>query len=454
MAPRWKQLAAVLTTAFVLRAAVPLLAMAIATPAPQWREPDTAAYIRAADELWNTGRLGTPERPEFIRTPGYPLLLLPGVAVGHLVAVTVALQVVLGCATVWFVYLTARVVLGNDRCALAAAWLMACDPVSIIYCSKLLTETCFSTFLSADLWRIARYANSRRWSDLLFAAIVMAASAYVRPIVYFLPIWTGLVMVILFWRGDADRRRLLLHATAFVAIGMGLMAPWQIRNFIEAGYSGFAAISDVNLYYYEALPAIADQQQVPAAEMDRLRIEEGEGSEEYYLLKHPEQREWSQAERFRFLRKEAIHIIRSDPLGCIRLHFSGIVYMLTDSGRNAWLAFFRLADTSKSATPLRSSSLWDRLTTAIKHKPLMLAIHGLLAVTLFAYLSLAAIGLVSPTSRTPATLMVLAVGLYLLLISGGLAAYHRFRIPLVPVICLSAVAGYDMLVRWRRRRHA
>lgn len=454
MVPRWKQLAGVLATALVLRATVPLLALAIATPGPQWREPDSEGYVRAADELWQTGRLGTPRRPEIIRTPGYPLVLLPGVATEHIEAVTVALQVVLGCATVWFVYCAARVALGDEQSAIAAAWLMACDPVSIVYCSKLLTETSFTTLLAADLWLVARYANSRRWSDLIIAAIVMAASAYVRPIVYFLPIWTSLAMLVLFWRGEGSRRRFLFQAAAFLAIGMGLTAPWQIRNYIEAGYSGFAAISDVNLYYYEALPVLADQQQVPATEMDRLRIEEGEGSEGHYLLKHPEQRDWSQAERFRFLRQEALRIIRSDPLRGIRLHFSGIVHMLTDSGQNAWLSFFRLADTSKSATPLRSGSLWHRLTTAIKQRPLVLAIHGLLAVILFSYLSLAAIGLVAPSSRTPAVLMVIAVGIYLGLISGGLAAYHRFRIPLVPVICLLAGQGYVVLVRLCRRRHA
>lgn len=448
------QFAAAVCVALIVRAAVPLLALAVATPGPQWREPDTEGYVRAAQELWHTGRLGTPERPEIIRTPGYPLLLLPGVAMGHVEAVTVMLQVLFGCATVWFVYLTARVALGDNERALAAAWLMACDPVSIIYSSKLLTETCFTTFLTAGLWLNARYAASRRWSDLALAAIVIAASAYVRPIVYFLPIWLGLAILAVFWRGDADRRRLFLQSAAFVAIGMGLMAPWQIRNYIESEYPGFAAISDVNLYYYEALPVVADQQHLPAAEMDRFRIEEGEGSEENYLLKHPEQRDWSEGQRLRYLRQEALRIILSDPRRSVRLHFSGIAHMLIDSGRNAWLAFFRLADTSKSSTPLRSASLRERLTAAIKQKPHVLAIHGLLGLILFTYLSLAAIGLVSPASRTPAMLMVLAVGLYLLLISGGLAAYHRFRVPLVPVICLLAAEGYLVLVCQFRRRHA
>ncbi|HEV3345066.1 MAG TPA: glycosyltransferase family 39 protein [Pirellulales bacterium] len=444
----------VLAAALVLRIAAPLVALAVATPEPQFREPDSAGYVRAAEQLWHTGRLGTRQEPNVVRTPGYPLLLVPGVAAGHLDSVAIGLQIVLACATVFFVYQTALVACRGARAALAAAWLAACDPVSIVYASKLLTESSFATFLAATLWLLARYADGRRWGDLLAAAVVMAAAAYIRPIAYFLPVWTGLAMLAILWRGEANRRRLALEAAAFVAVTILLIAPWQMRNLATAGYDGFAAISDVNLYYYEALPVLADQRGMAPEEADGMRIEEGEGSEANYLLKHPEQRDWPSAERYRFLRREAIRIIRSDPLRFARLHVAGIIHMLTDSGRNGWLSFFRLADTSKPAQPQPSRSFWERLTTAVAQKPLVLAIHGLLCVILTAYLALAVVGLASPTSRTPAMLVVLAVAAYLVVLSGGEAAYHRFRVPLVPVICLAAGQGYALLVRAWPRRHA
>jgi hypothetical protein len=454
MARAWTPIAAVLAAALLLRLGVPLLAWAVSTPGPQFREPDSESYIRLAQQFLETGSLGTPERPEIVRTPGYPFLLLPGSALGHIEAVTIGLQAVLGCAMVFFVYRASLVVFGEAQGALVAALLAACEPVSIIYSSKLLTESSFATFMAAELWLLARYSVRRRTADLLIGAIVMAASCYLRPIAYFLPAWSGVAMLVVLWRSESNCRRLVLHAASFVAVAMGLILPWQMRNYVTAGYSGFAAISDINLYYYEALPVLADQRRIGPEDRDQLRIEEGEGSEERYLMKHPQQRDWPQAARYRFLRQEAMRIIRSDPLRWAWLHFAGMFQMLTDSGRNGWLAFFRLADTSKPVRALPSRTFWDRLTNAIEQKPLVLAIHGLLAAVLAAYWGLAAIGLVSPAARQPATLLVLAVALYLVLLSGGDAAYHRFRVPLLPAICFFAGQGYVLLVRRWRGRHA
>ncbi|HWB11584.1 MAG TPA: glycosyltransferase family 39 protein [Pirellulales bacterium] len=449
-----KPIVGALAAALVLRVAAPLVALAVATPAPQFREPDSERYLLAAEQLWTAGRLGTPEEPNIVRTPGYPLLLVPGLAARNVDGVTIGLQIVLACATVYFVYRTAIVACGDERAALAAAWLTACDPVSVVYASKLLTESSFATFLSATLWLLARYCVGRRWIDLLAGAALMAAASYIRPIAYFLPVWTGLAILAVLWRGEANRGRLIAQAAAFVGLAMALLVPWQVRNLIAADYGGFAAISDVNLYYYEALPVRTEPANMAPDEADRIRIEEGEGNEANYLLKHPEQKDWSQAERYRFLRREAMHIIGSDPLRFARLHATGIVNMLTDSGRNGWLSFFRLADTSKPAQPLPVRSLWERLTTALTQQPLVLAVHLLLAAVLALYLVLAAAGLLSSASRTPAMLLILAVAAYLVLLSGGEAAYHRFRVPLVPVICLTAGQGYSLLVRARQKRHA
>jgi 4-amino-4-deoxy-L-arabinose transferase-like glycosyltransferase len=443
-----------LAIALVLRVTAPLVALAVATPEPQFREPDSESYVQAAEQLWNTGRLGTREEPDIVRTPGYPLLLVPGVAAGHVDGLTIGVQIVLACATVFFVYRAAIAARGDERAARAAAWLTACDPVSILYASKLLTESSFTTFLSATLWLLARYCVGRRWFDLLAAAVLMAAATYIRPISYFLPLWTGLALLAVLWRGETNRRRLVLQAAAFVCLTMALLVPWQIRNLVTAGYGGFAAISDVNLYYYEALPVRTERADMAPDEADRTRLEEGEGNEANYLLKHPEQKNWSRAERYRFLRREAVRLIRSEPLRFARLHVAGIVHMLTDSGRNGWLSFFRLVDTSKPGQPPPVRSFWERLTTALALKPLVLAIHGLLAAVLALYLALAITGFLSPASRAPAMLLMLAVAAYLVLLSGGEAAYHRFRVPLVPVICLTAGQGYALLVRARPRRHA
>lgn len=238
--------------------------------------------------------------------------------------------------------------------------------------------------------------------------------------------------------------------TAFVALSMSLVAAWQIRNWLTTGYAGFAAIADVNLYYYEALPIVAEQRGIPPSDWDRFQIESGQNNPAAYVARHPEQRDWSPARRYAFLRREALRIIREHPWQWLRLHLRGMSHTLFDSGRNAWLGFFGLEGTSKDAAAL-PGTFRQRLTDAFRERPLALAIHGLMAGTLCIYLALALLGLVARRPWTPAILVLLAVGCYFLLLSGGAAGYHRFRLPLVPIISLFAAAGFTAL-RQRIRR--
>ena len=238
--------------------------------------------------------------------------------------------------------------------------------------------------------------------------------------------------------------------TAFVALSMTLVAAWQIRNRLTAGYTGFAAIADVNLYYYEALPIVAEQRGIPPSDWDRFQIESGQNNPAAYLAHHPEQRDWSPARRYAFLRRESVRIIREHPWQWLRLHLRGTRHTLFDSGRNAWLGFFGLGGTSKDAAAL-PGTFHERLTAALNERPLALAIHGLLAGTLFVYLAISLLGLVARRPWTPAIVVLLAVGCYFLLLSGGAAGYHRFRLPLVPIISLFAAAGFTVLRRRSRR---
>jgi hypothetical protein len=434
----------VVGVAMALRVLVPLFALAAATPRPQFREPDSEGYVRLATHWLENGCFGAPGEPEIVRTPGYPLLLLAGAAVHRLDAVTIALQIVLAGATVWLTHRTALHLRMTSAASLTAAWLYACEPISIIYASKILSETLFTTLLATVLWLIARYAQSRHWRDLMAAAVATAAAAYVRPIAYYLPGWIGLLLLVVFWRGDERPRRLVLQAVAFVVLAMSLLAPWQIRNHWQTGYAGFAAIADINLYYYEALPVLADARGLGPAEREHERIDAGSNALTVYLRRHPEQAGWSPARRYQFLRREAMAIIRAHPLDWSRLHFVGVFHTLSDSGRNAWLAFFGLADTAAPSKPAPPRPFWRRLATAATQRPLVLAIHALLAAILLTYLSLALVGLFGGV-RTGGLFLVLGVTAYLLLLSGGDAGYHRFRVPLTPVICLLAAQGYGWL---------
>lgn len=449
----WQSIALVLTAALALRAGAALVALAVAHPEPQFHEPDSDGYLRLAAEWWRTGRYAIAAEPEILWPPGYPLLLLPGVISGHADLVTIALQNILACVTVWLVYRTAVALFNQNATALGAAWLFACEPMSVLYTSKLLGETAFTTVIAATVYLLVQYMAAPGWRRVLAAAASVAAAAYLRPIACYLPIWLGISLIVIEWWKRPDRRRLVLHTLAFVSLGMAFLAAWQFRNWQQSGYAGFSAVSDKNLYYYEALPMLAEQRGGLPAQRQSARHEAGETDLAIYLRQHPEQAAWTAPERYRFLRAEAIRTIRADPLTWARIHLMGVLHTLTDSGRNAWLSFFRLADTRAPGQPQPPRTLWQRLIKAASHRPAILAIHALLIAIVATYLLLALIGVLR-SLRIRSAMLVLSVAVYLLLLSGGDAGYHRFRLPVTPAICLFAAYGYSYATSRTRRRPA
>lgn len=448
-----KPILIVLAVACGLRVLTPLVAFATARPGPLFHEPDTAGYLRAAEQLANTGRFATADGPEIVRTPGYPLLLAFGVLAERVDAVTIGLQIVLSCISVWLVY-RLGLLLDGRRAGLAAAWLLACEPLSVLYASKLLSETLFTTLLTLSLFFAARYHRELRWFDLLGAAVAIAAAAYVRPIAYYLPPWLAAVWLVSLYRRAESRWRLAKQLGVFLLVSMGLMGLWQWRNLRLAGYPGFSAIADVNLYYYQAVPVLAELEGVPTEQFFDYQRELGFHDRAAWLRRHPEARDWSEARRYALLRAEARRVLRAHPLIAMRLHLSGVVHTLCDSGRNAWVHFFRLLPDEEPADAggLRSPS--ERLMAALRNKPFVLAIHAALALTLAIYLGLALAGLARGVRQcNPWTLLLVAELAYFLILSGGPAGYHRFRLPIEPILCLLAGSGWLAIVDAYRRRN-
>ncbi|MGH7194426.1 MAG: glycosyltransferase family 39 protein, partial [Candidatus Saccharimonadales bacterium] len=169
-----KPILLILGLACVLRLATPLLALAFASETPLFREPDSFGYLDVAKQLASTGRFAIDGKPEIVRTPGYPLLLSIGVLARHVNAVTFGVQIALGCITVWLVFRLGLLCFADRRAALAAAALLACEPLSVLYASKLLSETVFTTLVTLAIWFTARYLLQHRWLDVLGAAVAIA----------------------------------------------------------------------------------------------------------------------------------------------------------------------------------------------------------------------------------------------------------------------------------------
>ena len=414
-----KHILHVLALALLLRTLVPIVGYCKAHRVTIFYSPDSASYISAAHELLVHHRFSSPSgSPELLRTPGYPLLLTIGLSLGRLEVITIALQVLLSCLTVYLVYCIAWILFDREQSALIAATLYAVEPLSILYSSVLLTETLFTTLIVAWVYFLLRYLRGQNIWDLLVSGVVISASAYVRPISYFVPLVVAACLLV--WaldRGEEKDMRALTHISAFLAISMGLLVVWQIRNWSQTGYRGFSGMSSVNLYFYRAAGVLALKHNVSVATMAESL---GYDDDRIYFALHPEQRTWSMAQRLNYIHREAVNILLQNPIIYGRLCLNGLCRTIFGPGTIEVLDFFGI-----------KRAAWFFWIWA-----------GLLLVWQLPYLLLGVMGLCSTHyKRWPVLFLVLSI-LYYVSVAAGPEGYSRFRIPVMPLI--SVLAGYGM----------
>jgi hypothetical protein len=296
-----------------------------------------------------------------------------------------------------------------------------------VYASLLYSETLYTTFFLLFLYVLLSYVKTGALGEMVGAAVLLASTAYIRPVSYFLPpLVTALLFLRLILTKSFDRR-LLLHATAFFVISMGLIGLWQVRNKLEADYSGFSAITAQNLYFYIGAHVLAE---IEGTTLGEQQARMGYGNPSVYFALHPEQREWGQSRIYQYKAREGIKLVLQHPWTYFMFSVKGTVKTFRDSGAAMVAALLHVDPESPRGTRL---------------------IHFLrlpLFAVLLVYWGLAVVGIFSRRWINGWQMVIVAVlSLYLLLIPGvSGAGYARFRHPVMPVICLMAGCGLSAVV--------
>jgi Dolichyl-phosphate-mannose-protein mannosyltransferase len=440
----------VLGLALLLRALLPILGYCYTHDVTIFDTPDTESYVAPARELVVHQRFFSDGSPDLIRTPGYPLLLTVGLRLGLLKPATITLQVLLSCFTVFMVYRTAVLLFDNEEIAVIAAGLYAIDPLSILFASQLAAETLFTAVVMVGVYFLVKYLRRQSMGDLLVSAGALAASVYVRPIGYFLAviIALGLAAWALFTHRQ-NKLRFLAHACAFVIVSFALTGLWQIRNKLETGYSGFSAIATDNLYFISAGSVLAAKQHVPYYEMrDRL----GYQDQSVYMREHPEQKNWTAAQRVNYQSQAAKHILLDNPLTYAGIYFDGILRATFDPVSTEYLRFFNLYP--KQDDLLATAVDQGILTTveALFASPLLFWSIAVMLPLQLMYMSCACVTLCTRRILDPAIFAGLFIAGYYMAIAGGPGDWGRFRHPAMPIICMLAGYGFHLVLVWSRLR--
>ncbi len=449
--PNWP-IIVVLLIALWLRIALPVSSVAVIGDASQLYSPDTYTYVQPAAEWLATGKFAVNGNPEIIRTPGYAALLIPGILLNNLELITVALQILLSCATAYGIYRIGLLIFRRPAPALLGAALYALEPLSILYSSKLLTETLNTALVVFAAYCLIQYLTNTRWHYLLLAALGFSAAAYVRPANYYLPVViVGVLAVWAIIHRPVPKRTVMQIGTFVLACGI-MIGAWQVRNKAISGYSGFSAINAINVYFYHAAAVLAEQQDKSFA---TVQNELGYMDDALYLQAHPQQLEWSAAEKYDYQMAEGTRLIAAAPLAYLRFYVQGVLRTMLEPSAIEYLKMYNLYPTQGGLLGATiENGLFSTLSSLYRDKPLVFWSTLALALPLLGYYVLALIGLISDRMyRRAPVVMLIAIAGYFLVVAGGPVSVARYRHPLMPVVCLLAGHGlWQVIVRLRRMR--
>ena len=430
---RWRRLflAAILVGCVVGRGAYVL--HLVHTNAVVTAHGDAPTYLGPAHELFAHGRFDsatTPSRPEFLRTPGYPVFIAAVYRVfGDTNTAVLLVQVALSAFTVLMVYLLAARI-WSVPIGMLAALFTALEPLQNATTSTLLTE-CLSALLLILMVAVGWAAFTRdRPQPALWAllGLVMAGATFVRPVTYYLPLLVVLLLLIRLVR-NRDRRLDYVKVTAaFLVPLVALLGGWQLRNHERVDSWQFSGIEAKNVYLYRAAGVVARDSGIPFTK-----------AEHELYTKFGKLGNQSQGPYYDRMYRSGMHILTSHPGGAVLDALGGL-----------WSELFGVR---------------VKFFEYLGFHPATGASEAAAEVLLVAFYAVAAYGMVLVARRRRDLLahaFIVGVACYVLLASAGPEALggrgERFRAPIMPILILYAARGvyalYELRPSNRRSDHS
>lgn len=382
--------------------------------------PDSQTYIApAANLLAGKGFTDPAGFPETLRTPGYPLLIIPFlwahldlkylVLLQHLVR----LFIVLGTAAFGYQ------ISGSRLLALAPGILLCVDLPMLEATNAILTEIFFTAILGTMLWLLSIESGRTEPPGLrcLVSGLLSGASVLVRPVAlfFFVPATVYLWLT----RRTFRMRAALIFVLSFTCLPL----IWAFRNYSRTSYFTVSEIPGINLLVYRAAGTLAinDHGDFPANLEKRQRELTAQACEDLSRLYVRNCDELPVPQKAEYYSRLGRTILLQHPIAYVRLALRGTAVMMLDGGPNSLAA----------------------ITGVNPH----LGIRLLLVYT-FPVFCLAILGFVAFWNQNRKLFYLFSVVvLYFVIISSGAEAYSRLRVPIEPLYAILVAAGLDRALK-------
>lgn len=434
--PHLKTLLLIFVVALLLRG---LLFVMVSSEPERVLRRDADTYLQPALSVLAGEGFSQKNKPPFIpdvrRTPVYPLFIaaIYGVAGQNPLAVA-AVQVLISAAVAGLTYLLGRQLVADEEANLSG-WLVALSLTSIVYAVVILTETLFTLLFLAMNLAFLHYRMNRQSGWLVIAGGLAGLSILCRPVAFFYPF---LLVPLLFFFVDGNWRRraqvaILLLLTTFVVI-----APWIIRNYRIIGIPTISTISSFNLLFYNAISLESELQGVGESQLRGEMFKKVDTTLNTPNILHG----LDDASAVRLYNAWARDIILAHPFLYVYLHLKSDLNSLLPSITE----FFELLGVTQGGKGTLSVLNQHGLIAATQHYfgdkvwviGLVLPLLALLGLTYLG--AVIGVGLLIRRKDWFTLFLLLMPLLYFLLLPGA-PSHPRFRVPVMPYLCLLAGIG-------------
>jgi hypothetical protein len=378
---------------------------------------DSASYMTQAESLASTGAANNARgEPDTVRTPGYPAFLAVFLAAGLGYPGAIAAQHLLWILVVSATtFLTFRIT-GSIVAANVAGLITAIDVPALQATHSVLTETWATVFVALAAWQAYRAAKTGDTANAILAGLLAGFAALIRPVAILLGVPLAVAIVI------AGSREVRVRVAAIILIAsLPIPAIWIARNYLRTGVATFSSIGSINMLLYRAAGtlAIRDPGGVDANITRRQAELEAAACGAAALRFKRDCDSIPIAQRATLYTDLAMPILLADPVAVVMQAGRAFVMIMFGGGANL----------ISGVTGIDES----------RARLLALAYTAPLAI-------LACAGIIywRRIDRVASWLMVLTIA-YLVVMSLGVEAYSRFRVPFLPLYAMLAGGGAAML---------
>jgi Ca2+/Na+ antiporter len=425
---------------------------------------DSETYLGPARALLETGAYapnpGRRGEPELIRTPGYPAFLALVFRVfGERLWIVSLLGALFSAATA-LALLTLFSKPFGERAAAWGAVLLSFEPGSFCRSLDILSETFFTLLLVLGLAALVALVTrpAPRALEAFLGGLALALATLVRPILaLLLPVFVVLLLAVsLKKRWTGGRSAAVLAAFLFAPVL--LVGGWMERNARVADAFSLVPVTGHQLLHRRAAAVVACVEGVSLTEaQERLGIREAFfrfrgpaseselfGSRRYRDL-FPKTADLGLFELDRRWRREAMGIFRAHPVLTLETAARGAVLLLLTPPSLILSARYGLVRPDAEIGRLYADQEVGALARALSRRhPVLFGVSVLLVAGQGILLALALVGAARSWRRGPraAHAVLLATLVYLMAASSSTdATDDRYRVPLMPLVCLYAAAA-------------